>query len=71
MPANDYLLLKNIFSEALKRYEIGEERYGQFSPEEDSRDLLAEAEAEILDGINYLGMFLMKLRRLKSRFTED
>ena len=62
---NDQEALKDIFSDALKRYQAGEKRYGRFDPHHDKRDLLSEVEAELLDGINYLGMFLLKLRTLK------
>ena len=57
--------LQRIFAEAMERYQAGEARYGRFDPEHDQRDLLAELEAELLDGINYLGMFLIKIRFLK------
>lgn len=57
--------LKNIFDQALKKYEVGAEKYGPFDPAADQRDLLKEAEAEILDAINYLGMFLLKLKELR------
>lgn len=54
--------LDGIFSEALEKYKRGAAKYGNFNPETDPRNLLKEAEAEILDAINYLGMFIMKMR---------
>lgn len=54
--------IKSIFEEALQKFQVGEKKYGTFNPATDQRDFLAETEAEILDGINYLAMFLMKLR---------
>lgn len=54
-----------IFEEALEKYHQGAAKYGAFNPVTDTRDLLREAEVEILDAINYLAMFLMKLRALR------
>lgn len=54
-----------IFSEALGKYRKGAAKYGTFNPVTDTRDLLNEAEAEILDAINYLAMFLMKIRAIR------
>jgi hypothetical protein len=54
--------LKAIFDQALEKYEAGALQYGQYDPATDQRDMLAETEAEILDAINYLAMFLLKLR---------
>lgn len=57
--------LKTIFNQALEKYEAGALKYGAFDPTTDQRDLLKEAEAEILDALNYLGMFLIKIRELR------
>ena len=57
--------LKTIFDEALQKYEAGAAKYGAFDPVTDRRDFIAETEAEILDAINYLAMFLLKLRGLR------
>ena len=54
--------IEAIFQDALQKYHQGEAKYGAFNPQTDTRDLLREAEAEILDAINYLAMFLMKVR---------
>lgn len=59
--------LKIVFNEALAKYEKGVEKYGAFNPVTDERDFLKETEAEILDGINYLAMFLLKLRATGGR----
>jgi hypothetical protein len=56
--------LKLIFNEALEKYEASEKIYGVYDPATDTRDLLHEAQDEILDAINYLGMHLIKMRRL-------
>jgi hypothetical protein len=59
--------LKNIFDEAVQKFQVGEKKYGVFNPATDRRDFLAETEVEILDAINYLAMFLVKLRALRER----
>jgi len=68
---NDKEALKSVFLDAMERYQTGETRYGRFDPEHDQRDLLAELEAELLDGINYLGMFLIKIRFLKKHLKNS
>lgn len=50
-----------IFAEALRKYHHGAAKYGTFDPATDQRDFIREAEAEILDAINYLAMFLLKI----------
>lgn len=65
--------LKSIFDEALKKYEVGALKYGDYNPATDQRDFLKETEAEILDAINYLAMLLLKLRQrndIKSELTK-
>lgn len=54
-----------ILSAALDKYRTGAQKYGEFVPETDNRDLIHEAEAEILDAINYLAMMLIRVRRLQ------
>ncbi len=55
----------SVFAKALEKYNEGALKYGNFEPSTDTRDLIAEAEDEILDAINYLAMFLVKLEELK------
>ena len=59
--------LAEIFTAALRKFERGAAKYGTFDPATDARDFLQEAEAEVLDAINYLGMFLVKLRALQRK----
>ena len=54
--------LEDIFAAALAKYREGVGKYGRYEPLTDSRDMIREAEAEILDAINYLAMFLMKIK---------
>jgi len=56
-----------IFEIALQKYQKGALKYGDYDPMKDRRDMLIEAGAEILDAINYLAMFLMKLRAIQPR----
>jgi hypothetical protein len=56
-----------VFAEALGKFQQGEAKYGAFDPTTDRRDFIREAEAEILDAINYLAMFLVKLRTMREK----
>lgn len=58
-------IMEAIFKAALEKYRLGEQKYGPYHPLTDGRDMITEAEEEILDAINYLGMFLIKLRAMK------
>ena len=62
---SDHTPLASIFTEALRKFELGSSKYGPFAPETDQRDLLLEAEGELLDAINYLGMFLLRIRSMR------
>lgn len=57
--------LRDIFRDALLKFEQGEKKYGPFVPETDRRDLFAEAEDELLDALNYIGMHVVKLRSMR------
>ena len=57
--------LTEIFTAALRKFERGAAKYGTFDPATDGRDFLQEAEAEILDALNYLAMFLVKVRTIR------
>jgi len=60
-----YYPIEAVFQEALQRYRAGEKKYGPYDPGTDARDMIREAEGELLDAINYIAMFLMKLRAMK------
>lgn len=62
--------MEAIFKAALEKYRLGEQKYGPYHPLTDSRDMITEAEEEILDAINYLAMLLVKLRAIRNR-TDD
>jgi hypothetical protein len=53
--------IKSIFDEAMQKFQSGEKKYGVYDPCTDQHDFLTETEAEILDAINYIAMFLMKI----------
>ena len=57
--------IESILNEALQKYQRGEAKYGPYKPETDPRDLLHEAEEEILDAINYLAMHLVRIRTVR------
>ena len=56
--------IEEILSAALGKYHQGEAKYGAFDPAPD-QSFLVEAEAEILDAINYLAMFALKVRAMR------
>ncbi|MFA6414093.1 MAG: hypothetical protein WCW53_15530 [Syntrophales bacterium] len=60
-----------IFQSALSKYRKGALKYGDYDPLTDRRDMAGEAEEEILDAINYLAMFLMKLRAIRGVDTSQ
>lgn len=55
MPVRSYL---QIFNECLEKYEKGASKYGDFNPLTDERDLIKESQDEIIDGMNYIAMFV-------------
>lgn len=57
--------IEAIFQDALQKYQKGVLKYGDYDPATDHRDMLTETETEILDAINYLAMFLMKIRAMR------
>lgn len=57
--------IETVFEAALLKYRQGEREHGVYDPATDRRDLLQEAEEEILDAINYLAMFLMRIRAIR------
>ncbi len=59
--------LAEVFEAALKKFQKGAAKYDTFDPASDTRDFLNEAEAEILDAINYLAMFLLKVRAIQRK----
>jgi len=59
--------LNEVFKAASEKFLKGAAKYGTFNPASDTRDFLQEAEAEVLDALNYLGMFLVKLRTLQRK----
>ncbi len=58
--------METIFRAALEKYLAGEQKYGPYRPLTDDRDMITEAEEEILDAINYLAMLLVKLRAIRN-----
>lgn len=59
--------VKGIFEEALRRYKKGEQTYGVFDKDNDPRDLLKEAEEEMLDVMVYMAFEIARARGLRSR----
>lgn len=62
--------LKTIFNQALEKYEAGAVKYGAFDPANDKRNLMEEAEEELLDCMNYTAMLILQLRAMGKRKDE-
>ncbi len=69
-PAEDYARFVAVMTEAFDRLKAGERRYGPFSASWDGRDLLQEAEEELLDAIIYCYFAVLKLRAAERRKEE-
>lgn len=57
--------IEAVIRQALAKYEAGRKAYGQLDLATDSRDYLYEAEAELLDCINYCCFQIIRLRSLQ------
>ncbi len=68
---DDVDAVRKVFAEALARMDRGRAQYGPFDPAADGRDLLLEAEEELLDAINYVAMFVLKIRLFRRRNQYD
>lgn len=62
--------LLEVISEALSRYEQGERDYGRLDLSSDPRDFFNEAEAELLDCINYCVFQILRLRQMRAALKE-
>ena len=63
--------LSEVFEAASQKFLKGAVKYGTFDPASDTRNLLNEAEAEILDAINYLAMYLLKVRAMQRKAAKQ
>jgi len=63
--------IETIYRDALQKYQRGAVKYGDYVPVTDNRDMLNETEEEILDAINYLAMFLMKIRAVRGESVKE
>lgn len=57
--------IEAVIKEALLKYDIGRAKYGPLSLYTDGLDFLQEAEAELLDCINYCVFQILRLRETK------
>lgn len=64
--------LKDHLYDGLFKYDRGAAKYGPYNPDADIRDLVAEAQSELIDARNYLAMHLIKIRtRLQENAQEE
>ncbi|MFH0774174.1 MAG: hypothetical protein V2A53_01575 [bacterium] len=59
--------IEKVIREALTRHKTGRLEYGDLDLSTDKRDLIFEAEKELLDCINYCVFQVLKLRGIKSK----
>jgi len=55
-----------IFDDALQKYREGEKKYGELDIMKDPRNFLAEAEAELLDMMNYVAFEILRIRKVNA-----
>lgn len=60
-----------ILSRCLYKMQEGTEKYGDYDPETDPRDMFHESMEELIDGINYLVMAIMKINKMKETFHNE
>lgn len=65
----DWEQVFKIFIEATAKMRRGSLKYGEYDPATCTRDLLTEAQDEILDAINYLAMHYLKLDEMRRKMT--
>ena len=68
---SDWERVEKIFARAVFRMLRGSATYGEFNPATDTRNLLHEAQEELLDAMNYLAMHYLKLETLKNPKKEQ
>ncbi len=57
--------LYGVFAKAMVKYDEGEKEHGVFDPDTDPRNMIDEAIEELLDGMNYMAMQVIRLQRKK------
>ncbi len=62
--------VRSIFDDALQKYHEGEKKYGELDIMKDPRNFLAEAEAELLDTMNYLAFEIIRIRRVNAMLNK-
>lgn len=63
--------IADLFASAMQKYRNGQQKHGDFNPMQDKRNLLNEAEEEILDAINYLAMFAVQQRWHRAAIAQN
>lgn len=64
--------MSDIYRICIDKYDKGAAKYGDFDPLNDNRNLLREAQDELIDAINYLSMALIKIdARREAGLAED
>ncbi len=62
--------IMGVVSEALLRFDKGARDYGRLDLSSDPRDFFEEAEAELLDCINYCTFQILRLRHMRAALKE-
>ena len=61
---------KEVWDYSLSRFRFGAIEYGEWNPDEDTRDIIEETKEEIGDVVIYAGMLLIKLNRLQEKLSK-
>jgi len=67
----DWAKVLRVFAMAVDRMKDGAAEYGEYDPKVDARCMYREAQEEILDAVNYLGMQWVKLETMRSNYAEN
>ncbi len=59
-----------VFDDALQKYREGEKKYGELEIMKDPRNFLAEAEAELLDMMNYVAFEILRIRKVNAQLNK-
>ena len=60
--------MKEIFELCEQKMKQGEKQYGKFEPLKEKRWLIDEAKDELVDTINYIGMFYQSLEEFQLKY---
>lgn len=63
--------VEGVIRSALAKHREGQDKYGVFDPETDTRDIFVEIEEDLLDTINYACYQVLKIRSMRERIVNE